>query len=102
MKKTKTKALRGLATGLLTVFSVCWVYPVFMILMNSLKKESAISTSTVFDLPAAESFAGLKNYVEAIASQGFLGSLFYSLFITVTSVAAILLFCSMCAGISAA
>lgn len=97
MKKTKTKVLRGLAIGLLTVFSVCWVYPVFMILMNSLKKESAISTSTVFDLPAAESFAGLKNYVEAIASQGFLGSLFYSLFITVTSVAAILLFCSMCA-----
>lgn len=51
----------------------------------------------MFKLPTAETFAGLDNFIDAIASKGFLSSLFYSLFITITSVAAILLFCSMCA-----
>lgn len=39
----------------------------------------------------------LKNYVNAIASKGFLQSLGYSLLITLTSVVAILICCSMCA-----
>ena len=86
-----------LLTVVLTVLSVAWIYPVFMILINSLKQESAISTDTVFDLPTAEIFAGLRNYITAIDSQGFLKSLGYSLVITITSVAAILLLCSMCA-----
>ena len=82
---------------ILTILSLLWIYPVFMILINSLKKESAISTGSVFRLPTAETFAGLENYINAIESKGFLNSLGYSLFITITSVAAILLFCSMCA-----
>ena len=73
------------------------MYPVMMILFNSFKKESAISTSTVFELPTAETFNGISNYVNAIDSQGFLWSLFYSVVITVTSVALILVCCSMCA-----
>lgn len=82
---------------ILTVLSLLWIYPAFMILINSLKKESAISTGSVFQLPTSDTFAGLANYVDAIASKGFLGSFIYSLFITISSVAAILLFCSMCA-----
>ena len=82
---------------ILTILSLLWIYPVFMILINSLKKESAISTGSVFKLPTAETFAGLENYINAIESKGFLNSLGYSLFITISSVAAILLFCSMCA-----
>ncbi len=84
-------------TVILTILSLLWIYPAFMILINSLKQESAISTGTVFKLPTADTFAGLSNYVNAIASKGFLSSFCYSLFITVSSVAAILLFCSMCA-----
>ena len=84
-------------TFILTVLCVAWVYPVFMILMNSLKVESAISTNTVFQLPTAETFAGLSNYVNAIGSKGFVDAFLTSLVITVTSVAAILLCCSMCA-----
>ena len=84
-------------TIILTVLSLLWIYPAFMILINSLKKESAISTGSVFQLPASDTFAGLANYVDAIASKGFLSSFIYSLFITLSSVAAILLFCSMCA-----
>ena len=79
----------------MTVISVLYMYPIFMVLINSLKVESAISTSTAFELPTAETFAGLENYENAIGTQGFLMSLFYTAFITVTSVLAILIFCSM-------
>ncbi len=96
MKKKKS-AVNGLLIALLTALSLAWVYPVFMILMNSLKAERAITTSTAFLLPTAESFAGLQNYVSAIVSQGFLKALGFSLLITVTSVGLILICCSMCA-----
>ena len=94
---TKKKVGNTILVVILTILSLLWIYPVFMILINSLKKESAISTGSVFRLPTAETFAGLENYINAIESKGFLNSLGYSLFITITSVAAILLFCSMCA-----
>lgn len=93
----KKKVGNTILVVILTILSLLWIYPVFMILINSLKKESAISTGSVFKLPTAETFAGLENYINAIESKGFLNSLGYSLFITITSVAAILLFCSMCA-----
>jgi len=82
---------------ILSVLSVSWIYPVVMILINSLKMDTAISTDSVFELPTAETFAGLANYINAIDSKGFLQSLIYSVFITVSSVAAILFFCAMCA-----
>lgn len=84
-------------TVLLSILAVLYVYPVIMILFNSLKKETAITTSTAFQLPGADSFNGLANYVDALASKGFLQSFGYSLFITLSSVALILLCCSMCA-----
>ena len=89
--------LNFLLTIIFSVISAVYMYPIFMVVINSLKVETAISTNTAFDLPTAESFAGLGNYVNAIMSQGFAKSLFYSLFITVSSVALILLCCSMCA-----
>ena len=82
---------------LLSVLSVAWIYPVVMILINSLKMDTAISTDSVFELPTAETFAGLANYINAIDSKGFMQSLIYSVFITISSVAAILFFCAMCA-----
>ena len=95
---TKTKFdLNFLLTIIFSVISAVYMYPIFMVVINSLKLENAISTNTAFALPTAETFAGLANYVNAIMSQGFAKSLFYSLFITVSSVALILLCCSMCA-----
>lgn len=82
---------------ILGILSIAWVYPVFMILINSLKKETSISTGTAFQLPTSESFAGLANYVDAVASKGFLTAFWYSLVITITSVVLILICCSMCA-----
>ena len=96
MKKKKSIA-NTIWTVILTIAALAWVYPIIMILMNSLKKESAISTGTAFKLPTADAFAGIANYVDAVASKGFLSSLGYSTFITITSVVAILVCCSMCA-----
>lgn len=93
----RAKAGKLILTAVLSVLSLVWLYPIFMILMNSLKAERAITTSGAFQLPTAATFAGLENYVSAIVSQGFLKSLGYSLFITVSSVALILVCCSMCA-----
>ncbi|MGM9603766.1 MAG: carbohydrate ABC transporter permease [Faecousia sp.] len=95
--KKRTNLANTFLTVIFSLFSLAWIYPVVMILLNSLKKESAISTSTVFNLPTAEAFAGLENYVNAVNSKGFISAFCTSLIITVTSVAAILLFCSMCA-----
>ena len=95
--ETTNKRKDAILSALLGVLCLAWLYPVFMILINSLKKETAITTSGAFRLPTAESFAGLENYVNAIQSKGFLTAFWYTLVITITSVALILVCCSMCA-----
>ena len=93
----KAKKSNTIWTVLFSILSVLYMYPIVMVVLNSFKVETAISTSTAFEVPTAETFAGFANYISAINSQGFLQSLFYSAFITASSVALILLCCSMCA-----
>ena len=93
----KNRLVDGLLTVFLAILSLAWIYPIVMILLNSLKKESAISTNTAFQLPTSDTFAGLTNYVDALGSKGFLDAFLTSVLITVTSVVAILICCSMCA-----
>ena len=93
----KKKIADRIWTVVLTILALLYVYPIIMILFNSLKKETTITTAGAFTLPTADGFAGLENYVNAIASKGLLQSLGYSLLITLTSVVAILICCSMCA-----
>ena len=81
----------------LGILSLAWIYPVFMILFNSLKTEQHISTSSIFELPTAESFIDLDNYLNAINAKGFMTAFWYSLVITVSSLVLILICCSMCA-----
>ena len=95
--RKKNKITSGILTALFTVLSLAWVYPVFMVLMNSFKQERSITTDSAFQLPTADAFAGFDNFKNAIGTQGFLSAFWYSLVITVTSVALILVFCSMCA-----
>ena len=95
--KKRANFINKIWVVLLTLLSLLYVYPIVMILFNSLKVERAISTASAFKLPTAETFAGLSNYVDAVLSKGFLQSLGFSLFITLTSVIAILICCSMCA-----
>lgn len=95
--KEKAKVWQVLLFILMCVLTVLWMYPIFMILVNALKVESSITTSSVFNMPGPGQFAGLENYSQALNSQGFLAALGYSTLITVTSVGAIILCCSMCA-----
>lgn len=95
--KTSNNASKTILSIVMGFISIIWLYPIFMILINSLKIERAISTTTVFKLPTVESFNGLNNFKEAIFSQGFADAFFYSLFITVSSLVLILVCCSMCA-----
>lgn len=86
-----------LLTVLLAVLSLAWVYPVVMIFLNSLKKETAITTAGAFQPPAGDTFGGLTHYVDVLVNRGFAKAFCYSLLITVSSVVLILICCSMCA-----
>ena len=97
MNKTKKSMWSTLGTIFFSIICVLYMYPIVMVVMNSFQKETAISTATTFDLPTGETFAGIANYISALGAQGFLQSFIYSAFITVSSVALILLCCSMCA-----
>ena len=90
------RVVNVLLTVLLAALCVVWLYPVLLILINSLKDELAISTATVFELPTQATFAGLHNYAYGITQLNFLRSFGYSATITITSVVLILLCCSMC------
>jgi raffinose/stachyose/melibiose transport system permease protein len=70
--------------------------PMLIILMNSFKGRFFIS-DTPFALPTAQTFVGVQNYFSGIAKTGFIQAFGYSLFITVFSVAAVVLFTSMTA-----
>ena len=96
-KTAKDRRINSVLSVVLTIICILWMYPVFMILMNSLKTERAITTTHAFELPTAETFVGLKNYIYGITEMDFLSSLWYSFIITISSVALILLCCSMCA-----
>ena len=80
-----------------TVLSLAWIYPMVMILLNSFKQETAITTTSAFELVTPENTAGLANYISALERQGFAAAFGYSLIITITSVVLILVCCSMCA-----
>ena len=73
----KKKIADRIWTVVLTILALLYVYPIIMILFNLLKKETTITTAGAFTLPTADGFAGLENYVNAIASKGFLQSLGY-------------------------
>ncbi len=92
----KKRRADALWTVVLVLCSAVVIYPILLILFNSLKTERAITTTRVFELPTAETFAGLENYVYGVTEMNFLASFWYSLVITVSSVALILLCCSMC------
>ncbi len=99
MKKSNQYTIGSkILTWVFAALCLVWVIPVFEVLINSFKGNTFVSLEP-FALPNAESFAGWDNYVKGMTfgNYPFLKSVFYSLFITVVSVALILLFCSMAA-----
>ena len=95
--KTKRKISDIIVTIIMAIMALSFMYPIFMVLINSFKGNTSISTDSVFQLPTKESFVALENYIYALESKGFFDSFIYSLFITISSVLAICIFCSMCA-----
>lgn len=81
---------------ILFILSAIFIFPVFVVLINSFKQRFSIA-ATPFVLPTHETFSGIDNYVEGINSTGFPSAFGWSLFITVFSVAAIIVFTSMTA-----
>lgn len=79
-----------------TALSVAYVYPIVLVFINSFKKKSYISKYP-FKMPTEKMFVGLENYVRGIEQTGLIRAFGLSLFITVCSVAVIILCCSMCA-----
>lgn len=95
--KNESKGWRGiLLTAFLTVLAVFFLIPVFLVLMNSLKGQFYISDAP-FALPNSETFVGLRNYWNGIEKVDFFSAFGYSAFITLFSVAAIVLFTAMTA-----
>ncbi|MCI9082628.1 MAG: carbohydrate ABC transporter permease [Lachnospiraceae bacterium] len=91
------KARHGwLFTLIFTVLSLAWVFPVVLVIINSFKKKVYISRRP-FELPFGKMFVELENYVRGMEKIQFFDAFKNSLFITVCSVAVIILCTSMCA-----
>ena len=91
------KAKHGtLLTVIFTIISIAYVYPIFLVVLNSFKKKAYISRDP-FSIPQGKIFVGWDNYIKGIEKTGFIQAFGWSLFITVFSVAAIILCTSMCA-----
>lgn len=93
----ENKKKSPVATIILTIICILWMYPIVLILINSLKKEAAITTAGVFSIPTGETWNGIANFVASVTQMDFLKSFWYSLVISVMSVVLIMLCCSMAA-----
>jgi raffinose/stachyose/melibiose transport system permease protein len=93
---TKSSAREKIIFILILILAIIFLSPIFIVLMNSFKGRFFIS-DTPFALPNAQTFVGLENYTSGIVKTGFIPALGYSLFITVFSVATIVIFTSMTA-----
>ena len=80
----------------LLILFFLFLIPILLVLVNSFKGQLFISNAP-FALPDATTFSGIDNYVNGVQKIDFFRAFGYSLFITVFSVAAIILFTSMTA-----
>lgn len=95
MENTAKRVNTILFVFLLILFFL-FLIPILLVLMNSFKGQLFISNAP-FALPDATTFSGIDNYVNGVQKIDFFRAFGYSLFITVFSVAAIILFTSMTA-----
>ena len=91
------KAKHGwLLTLIFSVISVLYMYPIILVFINSFKKKAYISRYP-FKIPKGNMFVGWENYIRGLEKTGFFEAFLWTLFITVCSVALIVVCCSMCA-----
>ncbi|MBO5421795.1 MAG: carbohydrate ABC transporter permease [Clostridia bacterium] len=92
----RNTVVRTLLYILLVGVSVAFLAPVVIVVINSFKGKFYISEEP-FSLPDSETFSGFENYTSGLEKTEFFSAFGWSLFITVFSVAAIVLFTSMTA-----
>ena len=80
----------------LTALSCVFIFPIFMVLVNSFKGKLYISKMP-FAWPSGKMFVGFANYVNGIVKSGFMKAMGYSAFITILGTLIIVLFTSMTA-----
>ncbi|MCD8048856.1 MAG: carbohydrate ABC transporter permease [Clostridia bacterium] len=81
---------------ILTIVTLMFLLPIVIIFINSFKNRFEIMSSP-FSLPLGESFAGLANYISGVNASGFFKAFGISVFVSVFSVAVIVLCTSMAA-----
>ncbi len=94
--KQKAKLFNGFSFSLLLLLSVVFLFPIYLVIINSFKSKFNI-VGTPFEFPNEDTFVGLENYINGIESSGILGAFLRTLFITIGSVLAIVIFTSMTA-----
>lgn len=94
--KVPMKAVDWVKFAILTLISIAFIAPILLVLMNSFKGKLYVSNEP-FSFPDSESFVGFDNYINGIEKIDFFQAFLVSLFITVLSVAVIILCTSMCA-----
>ncbi len=80
----------------LCILTGAFLTPIYFIILNSFKGKLYISDAP-FAIPTEETFSGLANYSNGIEKTKFFTAFGWSLFITVFSIIAILIFASMTA-----
>lgn len=91
-----SKSTGMMMTVFFAILSLAFLFPIFLVLVNSFKSKLYISDAP-FQLPKAGTYVTLTNYFEGVRKTGFFPAFGRSLFITVCSVAVIVLFTSMTA-----
>ena len=88
----------AILTAVFVVITVIYLYPIFLVLLNSFKSNASINTDT-FALPNSQTFMNWQNYIKGMTfgDYPFLKSVAYSFIITVLSSALILICTSMAA-----
>ena len=88
----------AILTAVFVVITVIYLYPIFLVLMNSFKSNASINTDT-FAFPNSQTFMHWQNYIKGMTfgDYPFLKSVAYSFIITVLSSALILICTSMAA-----
>ena len=97
MKSKKNKnIISAMGTGFFSIICLLYVFPIVVILINAFKKKVYINDQP-FSMPNEETYSGFKNFMEAINKYEFIKAVGWTVFITVASVAVILVCTSMCA-----
>jgi len=88
--------MKAILTIFLTLLSIAFLMPIFIVLLNSLKGKFYIS-SAPFAFPDTTTYVGIANYIEGFRKTGILPAAGYSFFITIFSVLVVVFFTSMTA-----